>query len=176
MQCFAIYMGVICSRHPDRLPDLLGYLCQICRASERYRWPSWVVFDQNFRQLVADQGLPSLARLDSTLFTQCFNGQNKEGQAWCQYCHSLDHCSNGCPQRPRPPKSIKLAEPKPKPTTSIIAEICNNYNSKRGCKFDKFCRRLHKCSGCGGAHSRSGCPSSTQVQQGPSGTHPPRSQ
>ena len=92
-----------------------------------------------------------------------FNGQNKEGQAWCQYCHSLDHCSNGCPQRPRPPKSIKLAEPKPKPTTSIIAEICNNYNSKRGCKFAKFCRRLHKWSGCGGAHPRSCCPSSMQV-------------
>ena len=50
VQCFSIYMGVICSMHPERLPDLIGYMCHICRASERYRWPSWVVFDQNFRQ------------------------------------------------------------------------------------------------------------------------------
>ena len=128
-----------------------------------------------FRQLVADQGLFSFVRLDPTLFTRCFNGQNKEGQSWCHHYHSLDHSSEGCPQRPRPPKSIKLAGQKPEPTTSNTAEICNNYNSLRGCKFAKKWRRLHKCSGCGGDHSRSRCPASVQVQQDPSATHPQRS-
>lgn len=73
-------MGVLCSRFLERLPDLLGYtcMCHIARASQRYKWPSWVVFDQNFRQLAADQGLTSLAHLDPTQFTQCFNGQGRK--------------------------------------------------------------------------------------------------
>ena len=88
--------GVICSTYPDCLPDLLGYLSQITRASQRYRWPSWVIFDQNFRQQAADTGVTQLAHLDPTLFIQCFNGQAKEGRAWCSHCHSLDHLSEAC--------------------------------------------------------------------------------
>ena len=170
IQCFAIYMGIICSQHPHRLPDLLGYMCQISRASQRYKWPSWVVFDQNFRQLVADQGLTSLAHLDTTLYTQCFSGQAKEGQSWCQYCHSLDHASISCPLKPRPTKSFKVdTAPAVSPT-----EICNNFNFRKGCKFGKRCLRLHKCRSCGGPHAQIICPSSQSQQQRDSSqaTHP----
>ena len=50
-------------------------MCYIFRISKCYRWPSWVVFEQNFHQIVVDQGFSSLASLDPTSFTQCFNGQ-----------------------------------------------------------------------------------------------------
>ena len=85
----------------------------------------------------ADQGLTSLAHMDSTLFAQCFNGQSKENQSWCSHCHSLDHASDVCPLKPRPPKSLKLSGYKPEPPHSKSAEICHNFNSQRGCKFGK---------------------------------------
>ena len=31
--------------------DLMGYMCQIARASQRFKWPSWVIYDQNFDRM-----------------------------------------------------------------------------------------------------------------------------
>ena len=113
-------------------------MCQISWASQRYKWPSWVVFDQNFRQLVADQGLTSLAHLDTTLYTQCFSGQGKECQSWCQYCHSLDHASVLCPLKPRPIRSPsksthpQLSHPQKYATTSTSKRVANSGNAALG--------------------------------------------
>ena len=122
VQCFTIFAGVICSQSPGRLPDLLGYLYQITRASQRYKWPAWVIFDQNFRQEVADRGSTELAHLDPTLYAQCFNGQTKEGSAWCHHCHSLEHSSDTCPLKPPPTKLPRLtpAEQAPSQTRPTL--------------------------------------------------------
>ena len=77
VQYFTIFAGVICSQSPGCLPDLLGYLYQITRASQQYKWPAWVIFDQNFYQEVADWGSTELAHLDPTLYAQCFTGKQK---------------------------------------------------------------------------------------------------
>ena len=37
IQCFAIYVSVVCSQSPEHLNNMLGYMCHIVRASHRFR-------------------------------------------------------------------------------------------------------------------------------------------
>ena len=52
-QCFTLYVAVLAPTQPERIRDLVAYQAIIAKASLKYKWPSWVVYDQNFRQEVA---------------------------------------------------------------------------------------------------------------------------
>ena len=60
MQCFAIYSAVLLTKHPDRAQSLLMYSAIIARLSKKFRWPSWIIYDQYFRQEAADTGKTDL--------------------------------------------------------------------------------------------------------------------
>ena len=154
VQCFSLYTAIICSQSPGRITDLLGYMCQIVRASHRFKWPSWVIYDQNFRQEAAERNQTSdWARIDSSLFAQCFTGQAKSSESWCKSCHSLDHLSDACPLRPPPPKRHKAAS-----SRSQDSEICRRFNTGNGgCPFGVRCRYAHRCAKCGSDHPSKLC-------------------
>ena len=171
LQCCALYMALVCSRNPGRLNDLIGYMAQIAKTSLRFRWPSWVIYDLNFRQEAASRGIPDWAHLDPSLFAQCFTGQAKQQEAWCKTCHSLDHSSDQCPLLPPQPK-------RPKPFTSnqpalpprLSQEVCRRYN-KENCSGDK-CRYKHCCLKCSGAHPASRCPKKPTATSKPPASSP----
>ena len=50
LQCCALYIAVVCSRNPGRTNNHMGYMAQIAKTSLQFKWPSWVIFDHNFRQ------------------------------------------------------------------------------------------------------------------------------
>ena len=52
-QCYAVYVAALASRYPRRVPELMAYQTIIAKASQKYWWPSLVVYDQNFRQEAA---------------------------------------------------------------------------------------------------------------------------
>ena len=62
LQCFAVYVATFSTNYPKRVPDLMVYQTTIAKASQKYRWPSWVVYDQNFRQEAARDLLQSWAK------------------------------------------------------------------------------------------------------------------
>ena len=107
VQCFSHYAAIVCSKYPDRRADLLGYISQIMRVSQRFKWPSWVIYDQSFRQEAAERGIKEWSQMDPSLFAQCFTGQAKNTEAWCKICHSLDHSSDLCPLKPPPYQKAK---------------------------------------------------------------------
>ena len=129
-------------------------MCQIVRASHRFKWPSWVIYDQNFRQEAAERNQTSdWARIDSSLFAQCFTGQAKSSESWCKSCHSLDHLSDACPLRPPPPKRHKAAS-----SRSQDSEICRCFNTGNGgCPFGVRYRYAHRCAKCGSDHPSKLC-------------------
>ena len=49
IQCFALYTAVVMVKEPGWATDLLAYMSTIAKASLKYKWPSWIVYDQNFR-------------------------------------------------------------------------------------------------------------------------------
>ena len=41
LQCFGVFAGVVASKHPDRVPQLLAYQTTIVREARRW-WGNWV--------------------------------------------------------------------------------------------------------------------------------------
>ena len=149
-QCFALFAAVKASHQPSLVPDLMAYMVEMAKYAKRFQWPSWVIYDQNFRQEMASRPGLTWSRADPTIFSQCFLGMAKQSaEAWCKYCHSVDHASDLCGEAPRKAPRMQLP-------TSAATQICRNFNSPRGCSF-QLCKYLHKCTLCKGSHSRVQC-------------------
>ena len=140
VQCFSIYMAVATAKDPDRTKNMLAYLSLIAKCSLKYRWPSWVVYDQNFRQEAAESGRRDWSKVDPSIYAQCFTGASISPENWCKRCHSVDHVSDTCPLKPstisrKPgPHAAPSARKRPPPHSS--PEPCKRFNSYDGdCKF-----------------------------------------
>ena len=97
IQRFALYAAVVTIKEPGRAADLLAYMSTIAKASLKYKWPSWIVYDQNFRQEAADKGLKDWAQVDPSIYTQCFTGMTITQEGWCKTCLSIDHSRRAAP-------------------------------------------------------------------------------
>ena len=91
LQCFVVYVAVLGPYQPDKLADLMGYQSLIARASKKFKWPSWLVYDQNFRQEAAGNTSLQWAKAEPSLYAQCFTGQEISKENWCSRCHGVDH-------------------------------------------------------------------------------------
>ena len=169
LQCFGLYIAVVTEQEPERTKSLLAYLSTIAKASAKYSWPSWVVYDQNFQQEAADSGRKDW---DPSIYTQCFTNAAISSENWCKVCQSIDHGSDVCPLRRSgssntspiplrkgPPESPQpLARKQPAPHSS--PQICKRFNQYNGdCRFGEQCIYQHKCEACEKpGHARSHCP------------------
>ena len=55
-QCFATYVRVIAESEPERVPDLLGYMINVIRASQDFVGSAWLTYDDTFWRQVAVSG------------------------------------------------------------------------------------------------------------------------
>ena len=70
LQCFGLFTAAVARSKPERVPDLMAYMTIIARASQKYRWPACVIYDQNFRLKVAGNAAQSWARVDPSIYAQ----------------------------------------------------------------------------------------------------------
>ena len=132
----------------------MRYQFDKAKYSRKYKWPSWVIFDMNFRQEAACRPNLSWAEAaghrESKIYSQCFTGMSKDPrESWCRTCQSLDHSTSLCPMMP-PTKTQK--ECQPMEAAGKSSEICRNYNTK-GCTYPK-CQRQHICLHCKEPHKK----------------------
>jgi hypothetical protein len=161
LQCFCIYAAV---HEPARTKSLLAYATIIAKASLKYSWPSWVVYDQNFRQEVTDSGNKDWARVDPSIYTQCFTSAAISTEGWCRFCQSVDHSSEMCPVKAsqsgsggftsastfskRPGEQHSMPNRK-RAAPHSVNQICKKYNQFNGdCKFGEACIYQHRCKLC----------------------------
>ena len=115
VQCFSLYAAVVVSKEPERAKNLLAYMSLIAKCSMKYRWPSWAVYDLNFRQEAAETGLKDWSKVDPSTYTQCFTGATINQENWCRRCHSID---DSCPIKSagvtRKREAVPAAAPAPK--------------------------------------------------------------
>ena len=171
IQCFTLYLAVITEKEPSRTKPLLAYMNTIVKASMKYKWPSWIVYDQNYRQEAADSGLKDWSKVDPSTYTQCFTNAAVSNENWCKVCQSIDHATDVCPSKiysgTTRKRSAELWGPvyanmpgkkRPPPRSSLQAcRLFNRYNGE--CKFGDACIYQHKCDQCGSpSHTRNRCP------------------
>ena len=164
LQCFAVYVAVLGPYQPDKLADLMGYQSLIARASKKFKWPSWLVYDQNFRQEAAGNTSLQWAKAEPSLYAQCFTGQEISKENWCSRCHGVDHQSADCPYGHRKrtwsggPGAVSVSQHRAAATGGRDQQLCIKFNRYGGdCKFRKECKFLHACSSCKGPHPVSKC-------------------
>ena len=80
----AIFTAVIASKNPPRSPDLMAYMTIVAKASQKFAWTSWVVYDQNFCQEAACSTSTQWARVNPSIYTQCFTGMAIGAEGWCK--------------------------------------------------------------------------------------------
>ncbi len=76
-QCFALYVAVLPPHQLGRIAHFMEYQAMIAKTSMKYKWPVWIVYDQNFRQEVAG-ATQSWAKVDPSIYAVCFTGHGAQ--------------------------------------------------------------------------------------------------
>jgi hypothetical protein len=149
VECFALYVAVVVIKLPERILELMAYQSTIAKVSQKYRWPSWIIYDQNFRQETAGNPAQSWGKVDPSVLVHCFTGQAMRAESWCAKCQSLDHTSINCPywRKKRPWNAAFRTSSSQSPgRLGTDTPVCIKYNKFNGdCKFGKDCPFLHVC-------------------------------
>ena len=101
-QCFVLYAAAILQRQPGQATDLMIYFFILASNARRYRWPSCLIYDQNFCQKMANTQDIVWAKTNAIIFALCFLNAEKSSETWCRTCYSVDHPMSSCPQIPPP--------------------------------------------------------------------------
>lgn len=154
-----MYTAVLLTKYPARAQSFLMYSAVIARLSKKSRWPSWVIYDCNFRQEAADTGNKDWTKIDGGIYAQCFTGMALSMEGWCTICNSMDHLRSACPCRPledqsssKRPVSTKAPRPAKRPRTSgSETDPCWKWNRPEPymcCPFGEAYIFRHVCSKC----------------------------
>ena len=109
LQCVAPYAAAVNQSQPERMAEMIAYQTIIAKASQRYRWPSWAIYDNTFRQEMAGTTGQSWARVDPSIYSLCFTGQ-AIGESWCgTFKPSTTHPRHARPGEQRGPGTWHLA-------------------------------------------------------------------
>lgn len=169
---FSIMAAILCTRFPEKAPELWAYQATIVRAERNYEGKRWVTYDRQFRrQALAKKDL-NWSVTDPRLYNEAFTGRARS-IARCNFCLQDDHLAANCPHNPHrpyfgwfpdPAAWPALLQPSQTPSQSnhTLQEICRRFNEGR-CKHQR-CKYRHACSICNGTHALIECPS-----RGPAG-------
>ena len=162
---FSLFAAVLCTRFPDKAPELWAYQATIVRAERNYEGKRWVTYDRQFRRQALARKDLNWSVTDPRLYNEAFTGRARS-IARCNFCLQDDHSAAYCPHNPNrpffswfpdPTSWPAYAFPNPPPHTRPPAsqEICRRFNEGR-CKQQR-CKYRHACSACQGAHAFLDC-------------------
>ena len=143
IQCFSIYIAIIALKHPDRVPDLLGYQSLIIDASIQYEGDSWIGYDRRFRLSAAANSTRIWASLDPTLWNLAFAGNARVSR--CKHCFSLTHPSIECEWASEAAQPISTPPRPLMDPTRQYRRICRKWNNTPGrcpvpgCTYEHIC-------------------------------------
>ena len=184
VQIFSSYMLVLATKHPEALPELISYQLLIVQHGQKFRYPSWLRYDIDFRTWAAQTKSRNWSQINPQCYALAFTGQGSSSH-WCPICfvdggtHKID-CPNftlstptlTLSSQPPPPQSCQgptrpplrrplLALPsQPPPQKRPQFDHCILYNKQDGnCPYGRDCKYMHRCSNCKVAgHPISRCP------------------
>ena len=159
LHCYSALVGVLASRYPHKVAQLMAYQSTIVKCHSDFEGSAWMAYDRAFRRQAAAKKTLDWSQLNPTLYSLCFAGKAKTDIV-CTSCLSREHKSMDCPDRSS--KRYQQRSTAPGSNSSIhregSVEICRLYNAKGGskCRF-KECRYAHLCRACKRPHPWSSC-------------------
>ena len=70
MQCFSVYVSVLAIKFPQHIPELLADSRDIMRASWQFKWPSWVIYNTNYRRHITETGQHNWSKVDPSIYAR----------------------------------------------------------------------------------------------------------
>ena len=161
VQCFGTCVGVIASKYPARVQQLLAYQTLIVREARRCGGNGWQTYDSMFRQQVVGQKNADWSRLNSTLYAVTFLAQAGGGKN-CPLCMESDHKEEDCALAQSTPSHAKRSSSE---DGSSRREKLDGRKFPRGACFlwnqgectHPYCRFRHVCVKCYGDHKVTQC-------------------
>ena len=173
IQAFGIYKNVMCQAYPLRRLELDLYERDIVDMATRYQGKGFYEYHKMFSAQAAAHLSYSNIKVDwsvrnKTLFSNIFTNCNVNS---CYHCDSTLHMASFCPKllekgftSTQRGTSFNFSSNKTRKwdvlgrNRVIVAgrELCNNYNSPKGCKVPK-CNFAHACIICNKTHSQQEC-------------------
>ena len=183
VKAFTIYRNIMCEVYPHRRSELDSYLRLIVDMATDFGGNVFYEYHRMFSARAAsyliDYGIKiDWSRRDNDMYCKLFAGRRANS---CDLCGSMGHPTGFCPhaatenqrnfrkQEKKSPqgnqnhvtmsKSAGKGDTYGRPRVMYgNVEICNNFNSARGCQRGRECRLAHLCLTCKGAeHSMSEC-------------------
>ena len=177
IQCFGIYISVMASKFPERVPHMLAYQTMLVREARRCGGRGWLAYDTAFRQQAATDSQVDWSKLNSSLYPVTFMAQASGKGRCCVHCLEPDHAAEDCALSPRGRQETRQRQRSPgrSPSTRGVEwrsggetseysgvvrpravkpgglrqerKICYSYNDGE-CRFPSTCRFLHICQRC----------------------------
>ena len=158
LQCFSIYVAVICSKWPEKNRQLFAYQEMILSEARR-GGKGWLMYDSAFRQQITSLDTFDFSTINQSLYsTTCLQFGNKVKA--CVFCGKSDHVHDECALHPN--KSLPLIGMRETTSSSpgfgtkedtrrstdgprkkLRRGACFDWNSSRGCS-DSKCNWEHK--------------------------------
>ncbi len=113
VQLYSTYTLILSSRHPQVLPELIAYQLFIVKAAKKFRYPSWLYYDTEFRKWATTTHYQEWSTINTQLYSLAFTGQGNP-VSWCPICqvdggnHTFDCPRYPIPTDPLPPQPHRL--------------------------------------------------------------------
>ena len=137
IQYFGIYIMVLTRKHPERIPDLLGYQSLIIKAHLEYDGDNWLAYDRRFCLSAAANYNIVWGHIDQTLWSLAFSGKAKTSR--CKYCFSITHQSTECVWEPEYPTQPTPLFPQQHPPVYFNWKSTPGRCPVIGCTYDHIC-------------------------------------
>ena len=137
---------MLTQKHPERIPDLLGYQSLIIEVHLEYEGDNWLAYDRRFHLSAAANHNIVWAHIciDPTLWGLAFPGKAKASR--CKYCFSITHQSTEYAWAPE--YSTPMTQPTPLFPQRRPYPIWFKWNSSSGRCPDIGCTYEHVCLYC----------------------------
>ena len=71
-------VGVMATKSPEMVPELMAYMISILRASQEYEGLAWATYDAAYRRQAAATGHKQWSKVNPSLYTICFTSKARK--------------------------------------------------------------------------------------------------
>ena len=172
--------ALLCSRFPEKGPELFAYLQTIVAAERNYEANQWVTYDRKYRRQALNTRDLDWSLIDSRLYQSIVSGRARAVNR-CGICLHEDYHAESCSANPQNvmwqqvptwsspypasgvmPGGQSVVHPQAPQPQLVQPQVCRRFN-KGTCRAAAKCKYKHVCLKCGEITRRPSVAEASQV-------------